>query len=107
MAVKVLVMGFGTEVLADVIDETETSYVVKNPVNLVYDQEGARIVAINWPRLTDEQGTEVKQRNRKVVIDKRHVAVYTEPSKNVGQSYQEAFTNLVLPQSTVVDSPLG
>ena len=94
MNVKLIRFAFGQEVVAELLEETDTTIKIKNSLAAFPTQQGT-VGFIAFIPLVDRGKDEV-------VIDKQHVLYIIDPSEDVCKQHKTAFSPVITPEKSLI-----
>ena len=94
MSVKLIRMSSGEDVIAFVLEETDTSITFENSIVAVPTNTG-NIGFAPWSPLQDKNNTFL-------TVNKNFVVYITEPAEEISSQYSKMFSKLITPTSKLI-----
>jgi hypothetical protein len=94
MNVKLIRFAFGQEVVAELLEETDTTIKIKNSLAAVPTPQGTVAFVAFVPL--------VPKGKDEVVVDKQHVVYMLDPSEEVSKQHQNAFSTVITPEKSLI-----
>lgn len=94
MNVKLIRFTFGQEVVAELVEETDTTVTLKNVLAAVPTPQGT-MAFITFAPLLDKTENQLN-------IDKRHVVYVATPGEDVVAQHRNAFSAVITPEKSLI-----
>jgi hypothetical protein len=94
MNVKLIRFNFGQEVVAELVNETDSEITITNSLAVVPTSQGT-VAFVPFMPLVDKGKDEV-------VINKQHVIYITDPSEQVVTQHRNAFSAVITPEKSLI-----
>ena len=94
MNVKLIRFTFGQEVVAELVEETDSSITIKNSLAAFPTNQGTMAFLPFMP-LVDKGKDEV-------AISKQHVVYIADPSEEVAKQHRNAFSSVITPEKSLI-----
>jgi hypothetical protein len=94
MNVKLIRFTFGQEVVAELVEETDSSITIKNSLAAFPTNQGTMAFLPFMP-LVDKGKDEV-------AISKQHVVYIADPSEEVSKQHRNAFSSVITPEKSLI-----
>lgn len=88
-------MWSGEDVVTDLVNETEDSITIKNPIVAVPVQTQGQVGFAPWSPL-------LEGRDKEIEVTKRYVVYITEAQSDVVQQYSEMFSPIATPPKKLI-----
>ena len=88
MTVKLIRMWSGEDVITDIVEETNDSYVIENPIVAVPSPQEGRIAFAPWSPLLQKD---------KIEVTKKYVVYEGNPQEEIFEQYNTMFGKLSTP----------
>ena len=93
MTVKLIRMWSGEDVITDIVEETNDSYIIENPIVAVPSPQEGRIAFAPWSPLLQKDEIE---------ITKKYVVYIGDPQKEIIEQYNTMFGKLSTPTKKLI-----
>ena len=93
MTVKLIRMWSGEDVIADIVEETNDSYVIENPIVAVPSPQEGRIAFAPWSPLLQKD---------KLEVTKKYIVYIGEPQGEIVEQYNTMFGKISKPTKKLI-----
>ena len=93
MTVKLIRMWSGEDVITDVVEETNDSYVIENPIVAVPSPQEGRIAFAPWSPLLQKD---------KIEVTRKYLVYIGDPQEEIIEQYKSMFGKLSTPTNKLI-----
>ena len=93
MTVKLIRMWSGEDVITDIVEETNDSYVIENPIVAVPSPQEGRIAFAPWSPLLQKDELEVTR---------KYIVYIGDPQPNIIEQYNTMFSKISTPTKKLI-----
>ena len=93
MTVKLIRMWSGEDVITDIVEETNDSYIIENPIVAVPSPQEGRIAFAPWSPLLHKD---------KLEVTKKYVVYMADPQEEIIEQYNSMFGKLSKPTKKLI-----
>ena len=93
MTVKLIRMWSGEDVITDIVEETNDSYVIENPIVAVPSPQEGRIAFAPWSPLLQKD---------KIEITRKYLVYIGDPQEEIIEQYKSMFGKLSTPTKKLI-----
>ena len=93
MTVKLIRMWSGEDVITDIVEETNDSYVIENPIVAVPSPQEGRIAFAPWSPL---------HKKGKIKVAEKYVVYIGEPQEEIIEEYKTMFGKISTPTKKLI-----
>jgi hypothetical protein len=94
MIVKLIRFAFGQEVVAELVEETDSTVTIKNVLAAVPTPQGS-IAFITFAPLLDKE-------DNQLVINRSHIVYVATPGEDVVKQHRNAFSSVITPEKSLI-----
>ncbi len=95
MNVKLIKMWTGEDVIADLVNETDDTVVIRNPIMVVPTGDKGQIGLAPWSPILKGKDTELE-------VTRGYVVYINEPQEEIVSSYREMFSGITTPTKKLI-----
>ena len=93
MTVKLIRMWSGEDVITDIVEETNDSYVIENPIVAVPSPQEGRIAFAPWSPLLQKD---------KIEVTKKYLVYIGDPQVEIIEQYNTMFNKIATPTKKLI-----